>query len=268
MASGTTLQQQLMAARAIQWRDSDRITRHPVLPPVSPARRPWATSPFRVGLREKEREAAKSGSIERTVTRSTYFDTDAGVGRAKSDVCARTCSCGSVSWPVAAPRQVAPSKVPHRRPRTPKQSKLGLLEESLIHDPWQLLIGCVLLNRTQRCQVDKVLPRLLRRWPDAEALASAPVEELTPMLKHVGMHNRRGVGLVRLARKWLAMEWSCPCQLPLVGKYAADAWHLWISGRWKAVEPGDDALTMFRAWKGDLSAQAGRSGMRAGTSAQ
>lgn len=138
-------------------------------------------------------------------------------------------------------------------------SPLRLLEEGVGGRPWHLLLGCALLNRTQRVQADAVLPALVRKWPTPAALAAADRTELAAMLRHVGTHRRRAECLTRMAGQWCEGRWRCPCQLTAVGPYALSAWRIWVTDDWERCAPGDGALAMFRAWLGDVSGDRVRS---------
>ncbi len=151
------------------------------------------------------------------------------------------------------------SKRPRRQTdaATLPPSPLRLLEEGVGQRPWHLLLGCALLNRTQRVQADHVLPSLVRRWPTPAALAAADKAELAAMLRHVGTHRRRAECLTRMAREWCQGLWRCPCQLTSVGPYALSAWRIWVAGDWQRCAPGDGALAMFRVWLGDVCGEQG-----------
>ena len=70
------------------------------------------------------------------------------------------------------------------------RSPFGLIEELLAGNPWQLLVTCMLLNRTAREVVDSVLARLFRRWPSPASLAGAVAAEqadLEALLQPLGL---------------------------------------------------------------------------------
>lgn len=72
----------------------------------------------------------------------------------------------------------------------PPRSPFHLVEEWLWHRPWQLLVGCILLNKTAARQVleHNVLSRLLARFPDATAMAAAnDFAELEDLLRPLGL---------------------------------------------------------------------------------
>merc|ERR1719401_1225517 len=50
------------------------------------------------------------------------------------------------------------------------RSPFGLIEDLLAENPWQLLIACMLLNKTGRILVDRLLGTIFERWPSPESL--------------------------------------------------------------------------------------------------
>lgn len=138
-----------------------------------------------------------------------------------------------------------------------------LLEPQLLQlrfrdEPWKLLVACVLLNRTTRRQVDRVIDDLFLDYPTPEALASARERDLAELLKPLGMHRTRANRLVRLADDWLALasmwEGTTPdgltelSALTGVGKYALDSYRMFVLDD-DTVEPSDKELVRWRKWR-------------------
>jgi len=93
-----------------------------------------------------------------------------------------------------------------------------LLQEILWPDRWKSTVGCVLLNRTQRVQVDRVWPTLFQKAPNAEALLRMDEEELESLLKPLGFSKVRTKRLKNLCEDWLSgVEFE---KLRGVGEYA------------------------------------------------
>lgn len=78
-----------------------------------------------------------------------------------------------------------------------------LLQEILWPDRWKSTVACVLLNRTKRCQVDKVWPLLFEKAPDASSLLKMRDEDLISILKPLGLSKVRSKRLKNLAEDWL-----------------------------------------------------------------
>ncbi len=67
-----------------------------------------------------------------------------------------------------------------------------------------LLIAVLLSAQTTDASVDRVTPELFRRWPDAEALASANPEEVTEVIRSIGLYRVKAKNCVLCAQKLLA----------------------------------------------------------------
>ncbi len=96
-------------------------------------------------------------------------------------------------------------------------------------DPYHVLLAEVLLHRTRADQVVPVYQRLLERYPTIQALAAARLEDLTDLLRSLGLHWRVPL-LLRMAREVVSrFEGSIPADpailrtLPGVGPYIAAA---------------------------------------------
>ncbi len=57
------------------------------------------------------------------------------------------------------------------------------------HSPFELLIGVILSAQTTDEQVNRILPALFSRYPDAEALASADLQELETIVFSTGFYR-------------------------------------------------------------------------------
>lgn len=132
-------------------------------------------------------------------------------------------------------------------PWVPPKSPGDLIQESLWPDEWKILVACILLNQTTRKQLNKVVWPFFERWPTPQALLESPAEEIGLMLKPLGFWRRRPLTLQKFSREYLSNSWKEPKELHGVGKYANDAWHIFIKGDWQAVEPNDHALSWYHS---------------------
>lgn len=140
----------------------------------------------------------------------------------------------------------APSRL-SRVARAPA-SPYGLLEELMCEQPFALLLCCILLNQTQRRQVDRVLHALLAQYGSAAAMAAADEGQLAALLRPLGLHRRRARTLIAFAAAFLRDEWLRPAELPGVGRYGQDAYDIFYLGRWDQVTPSDHALSSYCDW--------------------
>ena len=58
--------------------------------------------------------------------------------------------------------------------------------------PYELLVAVMLSAQCTDKQVNKVTPAVFSRWPDADAMAGAEVEELFPLVKSCGFKSKAG----------------------------------------------------------------------------
>jgi adenine-specific DNA glycosylase len=116
-------------------------------------------------------------------------------------------------------------------------SPFGLLEELFVDNPWLLLLSTILLNRTSRVQVDVVLHEFLVKWPSPESVAAADWEEISRVIRPLGIRNRRAKGLIRFSRDYLTklqggnvatMTREDIMSLHHCGEYAYDAYRIFI----------------------------------------
>jgi endonuclease III len=70
-------------------------------------------------------------------------------------------------------------------------------------DPFQVLIGTILSQRTRDEQTDVASARLFRRFPDAPSLARAPTAELERLIRPVGFYRAKSRAIRACARELL-----------------------------------------------------------------
>ena len=69
-------------------------------------------------------------------------------------------------------------------------------------DPFQLLVAVVLSAQTTDVLVNQVTPSLFARWPDAQSLSKATVDDVAQVLRQrLGMYNQKAKHIVGLAKK-------------------------------------------------------------------
>jgi endonuclease III len=66
--------------------------------------------------------------------------------------------------------------------------------------PFQLLAATILSAQTTDVAVNKVVPELFRRWPDADAMAGAPTDEVEQVVGSIGLFRNKTRSLVGMAR--------------------------------------------------------------------
>lgn len=162
-----------------------------------------------------------------------------------------------------ASQAVVPAqKYPHATLAESVRSSAGLLEEIFAHDPWKLLLCTILLNRTQRAQVDHVLFEFLSRWPTPRHVADdASVDQVAQLLRPLGLHERRAQGIKKFSQQYIAlvdtknsvedMEHLTKDEilgLFQCGEYSYDAYRIFVQ-RDTQVDPKDKALQAYVEYK-------------------
>lgn len=98
---------------------------------------------------------------------------------------------------------------------------MRLIQEDYRDDPWKMLVSCILLNQTTNAAVRKILPDLFRRWPNARAMSEANIDELSEILRPLGLFNIRSRSIRNMS---IGMLDNRPFgSLAGVGKYALDS---------------------------------------------
>ncbi|XP_058189928.1 uncharacterized protein LOC131307451 isoform X1 [Rhododendron vialii] len=129
----------------------------------------------------------------------------------------------------------------------PPRSPFILLQENHAYDPWRVLVICMLLNKTTGLQAGRVLPDLFSLCPNAKTATEVTTEQIASVIKSLGLYNKRALMIQRLSREYLGESWTHATQLHGVGKYAADAYAIFCTGKWDRVEPEDRKLNKY--WK-------------------
>ncbi|KAK9286309.1 hypothetical protein L1049_014699 [Liquidambar formosana] len=127
----------------------------------------------------------------------------------------------------------------------PPQSHFKLLQEEHSHDPWRVLVICMLLNRTSGLQAKRVISDLFTLCPNAKIATEVATEEIEKLIKTLGLQRKRAVMLQRFSQEYLEEGWSHVTQLHGVGKYAADAYAIFCTGKWDRVRPTDHMLNKY-----------------------
>ncbi|KAG6472978.1 methyl-CpG-binding domain protein 4-like protein isoform X2 [Zingiber officinale] len=129
----------------------------------------------------------------------------------------------------------------------PPASCYHLLQERHSFDPWRVLLICMLLNVTTGRQVARVLPGLFLMCPNAEAMSKVDEEEMEKVIHSLGLQKKRSNMLKRFSCEYLRDDWIYVTQLHGIGKYAADAYAIFCTGKMEQITPRDHKLVAY--WK-------------------
>jgi adenine-specific DNA glycosylase len=134
----------------------------------------------------------------------------------------------------------------------PPVSPYGLLQETLWPSEWQILVACVLLNQTQRKQVERVLPDFIDRWPTPQQFLQAKPGDVCEVIRRLGFSTRRTDLLFQMTRRYLCGPWRHARELPGIGEYGAACHEIFCRGNVPIVLPNDHALKQYVIWYNQL----------------
>ena len=118
-----------------------------------------------------------------------------------------------------------------------------LLQEIYQSDGWKMLTCCMLLNLTNRRQVDVVRDELFNRYPTPKDMMNANESELAKLLKPLGLYNRRAKSLKKMSEGYVKGFKSVD-ELYGIGQYAKDSWEIFQNNNRK-VNPTDKVLQEY-----------------------
>ena len=123
-----------------------------------------------------------------------------------------------------------------------------LLQEIYQDDAWKMLVCCILLNLTKRQQVDGIRHELFSKYPTEYEMVEANEDELSELLKPLGLYRKRAKTLMKFSWMWIN-GFSDVEELHGVGKYAKDSWEIFQMNN-KDVKPTDKVLLeyMWEEW--------------------
>lgn len=130
----------------------------------------------------------------------------------------------------------------------PLRSPYCLIQEDLWPDKWKILISCILLNRTSRKQVEKILPTLFKLCPTPQDMIDCNIDLLTSVIAPLGFKNKRVITLIKLSKNFLEQNWKHARDLPGIGEYGSDVWDIFVRGIIPKSCPKDHALTLWWNW--------------------
>ena len=118
-----------------------------------------------------------------------------------------------------------------------------LLQEIYQSDGWKMLTCCMLLNLTNRRQVDVIRDELFNRYPTPKDMMNADESELADLLKPLGLYNRRAKSLKKMSEGYVKGFESVD-ELYGIGQYAKDSWEIFQNNNRK-IKPMDKVLQEY-----------------------
>ncbi|CAL9702593.1 unnamed protein product [Knipowitschia caucasica] len=131
---------------------------------------------------------------------------------------------------------------------TPPRSPFNLVQETLFHDPWKLLVATIFLNKTSGKLAIPVLWQFFESYPTAEVTREADWNPISEMMKPLGLYQLRAKTIIRFSDEYLTKQWRYPIELHGIGKYGNDSFRIFCVEEWKDVTPKDHMLNKYHAW--------------------
>ncbi|XP_010072588.1 PREDICTED: methyl-CpG-binding domain protein 4, partial [Pterocles gutturalis] len=131
---------------------------------------------------------------------------------------------------------------------TPPRSPFNLVQETLFHDPWKLLIATIFLNKTSGKMAIPVLWEFFKKYPSPEVARTADWKEMSELLKPLGLYELRARTIIKFSDEYLSKRWKYPIELHGIGKYGNDSYRIFCVNEWKEVQPQDHKLNVYHAW--------------------
>ncbi|XP_056130928.1 methyl-CpG-binding domain protein 4 [Lampris incognitus] len=131
---------------------------------------------------------------------------------------------------------------------TPPRSPFNLVQETLFHDPWKLLVATIFLNKTSGKMAIPVLWQFFERYPSAELTREADWKPMSELMKPLGLYQLRAKIIIRFSDEYLTKQWRYPIELHGIGKYGNDSYRIFCLGEWKKVTPQDHKLNQYHVW--------------------
>lgn len=85
-----------------------------------------------------------------------------------------------------------------------QRKRFGLIQESVAHDPFRLLVATIFLNKTKCEAANPIFDKVFNEFRTIESLAFANVDELASTIQPLGLHNQRARKIINLAKAWLS----------------------------------------------------------------
>ncbi|XP_017265235.1 methyl-CpG-binding domain protein 4 [Kryptolebias marmoratus] len=131
---------------------------------------------------------------------------------------------------------------------TPPRSPFNLVQETLFHDPWKLLVATIFLNKTSGRMAIPVLWRFFERYRSAEVAREADWKPMSELMKPLGLYELRAKTIIRFSDEYLNKQWRYPIELHGIGKYGNDSYRIFCVDEWRQVKPDDHMLNKYHAW--------------------
>jgi methyl-CpG-binding domain protein 4 len=119
-----------------------------------------------------------------------------------------------------------------------------IIQQEFQHDPFKLLIGCIMLNQTSNKNVRQVIYDFFDRWPTPNSILEANEDDIREAIRPLGFYNVRTNRIIRFSHDYINKKFNRASELYGIGKYAEDSYEIFINGNLN-VEPTDKILIRY-----------------------
>jgi len=123
---------------------------------------------------------------------------------------------------------------------------MAIIQQEFQHNPFQMLVGCIMLNQTSNKNVRQVIYTFFDRWPTPQSIVEADPNEIREHIRSLGFYNIRTNRLIRFSQEYITKPFTKANELFGIGKYADDSYEIFIRGNLN-VQPTDKILLRYLA---------------------
>jgi methyl-CpG-binding domain protein 4 len=121
---------------------------------------------------------------------------------------------------------------------------MAIIQQEFQHNPFQLLIGCIMLNQTSNKNVRQVIYTFFDRWPTPQSIIEANPDDIREHIRPLGFYNIRTDRIIRFSKDFLTKKFNRAYELYGIGKYADDSYEIFVRGN-TSVNPTDKILIKY-----------------------
>jgi endonuclease III len=121
---------------------------------------------------------------------------------------------------------------------------MAIIQQEFQHNPYQMLVGCIMLNQTSNKNVRKVIYTFFERWPTPQSVIEASDDDIREHIRPLGFYNVRMKRIKQFSREYINKKFNRASELHGIGKYADDSYEIFIRGNLN-VNPTDKILRKY-----------------------
>jgi methyl-CpG-binding domain protein 4 len=121
---------------------------------------------------------------------------------------------------------------------------MAIIQEEFQHDPWKMLVGCIMLNQTHNRQVRRVIYDFFEAYPNPQSITEDSLPDIAERLRPLGFYNRRANTILKFSNEYINKDYKHVSELYGIGKYASDSYEIFINDN-RNVNPTDKILNAY-----------------------